>query len=146
MTQFLYHLDVVFHTLLDALGTHGVAHLVEKVYLLQQVVLDIVDGFLLLLLSGDEEVGRVNLVILKGSHAVITHGVHLLDTVHLVVPECHAHHVIAVGHEDVHGVALHTECATLQVDVVAHVESVYEPAQQHVTRQYLSLVQMYHTL
>ena len=77
---------------------------------------------------------------------MVGHRINLLDAVNLVVPEGHTHHIVAVGHEDVHRVALHAESAALQVDVVAHVEGIDQSAQQHVAVKFLSFRCMLMTL
>ena len=59
VTQFLDHLHVILHTLLDALGLDGVAHLLEESYLLDQVVLNLANGDVGLLLGSHEEVGGI---------------------------------------------------------------------------------------
>lgn len=62
MAQFLDHLHIVFHTFLDALRLDSIADALEIILLFHQVVLNHSDGIFLLLLRGDEEVGRINLV------------------------------------------------------------------------------------
>ena len=62
MAQFLDHLHIVFHTLLDALRLDSIAYALEIILLFHQVVLNHSDGTFLLFLRGNEEVGRINLV------------------------------------------------------------------------------------
>ena len=62
VAQFLDHLHIVLHTLLDALRLDSIAYALEIILLFHQVVLNHADGTFLLLLRGDEEVGRINLV------------------------------------------------------------------------------------
>ena len=59
MAELLYHLHVVFHPLLDALGLDGVAQLGEIGHLLCKVVLYVAYGDVGLLLGGHEQVGRI---------------------------------------------------------------------------------------
>ena len=92
VAQFLDHLHVVLHALLDPLRLDAVAHLLEEGNLLHQVVLDVVDGDVRLLLRGHEEVGGVEAVVLESGDAVVGHTVQFLDGVDLIVPECDAQH------------------------------------------------------
>ena len=114
----------------------------EVVHLSHQVVLYLAYGQVGLLLGGHEEIGGVELVFGKASLVLQRDGVELLDAVYLIVPEGDAQHHLVVGHVDVDGVALHTEVATLQGEVVAGVERGHELAQQHVAVDVLSLMQL----
>ena len=130
MPQLLDHLHVVFHTLLDALCLDVVADALEEVHLLHQVVLYLADGTLGLFLGSDEEIGRIDLIIVKGGDAVEVDRVDFLYGVYLVVPPRDAQHVVIIRHGDVHRVALDAEVAALQVYVVAHIECIHQPAQE----------------
>ena len=126
MPQLLDHLHIILHALLDALRLDAVAQLLEIGHLLHQVVLDLTDGDVGLLLRGHKEVGGIELVFFEACQTVEGHRIHLLEGVDLIIPEGHAQHHLTIRHRDVHGVALHTEVATLQIHVVAHVESGYQ--------------------
>ena len=121
MAQLLDHLHVVFHTFLDALRLDVVADALEEVHLLHEVVLYLADGTLGLFLGSDEEIGRIDLIIVKGGDAVEVDRVDFLYGVYLVVPPRNAQHVVIIRHGNVHRVALDTEIAALQVYVVAHI-------------------------
>ena len=97
----------------------------------------------LLFLGGDEEVGGVDLVLLERGQSVEIDGVHFFYGVHLVIPEGYSQHVVAVCHEDVHGVSPHAEISSLKVDVVAHVQGVHQSPQQLVAVECLSSSQCY---
>ena len=123
--QLLDHLHIVLHALLDPLRLDAVAQLLEEGYLLHQVVLDVVDGYVRLFLRGHKEVGGVELIILELRQAVEGHAVQLLDGIHLIVPERDAQHHLRIGHRYIHSVALHAEVAALQVEVVSYIERLY---------------------
>ena len=89
MAQLLDHLQVILHPLRDALRLDGVAYLLKESDLLPQSILYLTDRRVLLLLSRDKEVGRIDLVRLKRSLAVEGDGVQLLDGIDLVVPPRH---------------------------------------------------------
>ena len=65
MSEFLYHLHVIFHSFLDAVRLDIVAQFLKEFNLFHQVVLYVAYGDICLFLRGGEEVGRVNLVLFK---------------------------------------------------------------------------------
>ena len=89
------------------------------------------DGQFLRFLRGEEEVGGINLVTVKGGKAHARDGIHFFNCVNLVVPEGDANQVVGIGQKDIHRVALEAEVACLGGYVVAHVEAIHEAAQQN---------------
>ena len=140
MSKLLYHLHVVLNALLDALRTNMVAHRLEEVDLLNQIVLNKAYSRLGLLLRRYEQIGGINLIVGKLGNALERNAVNLLNAVYLVVPPCYAQHVVAVSHEHVYRVALHAESATREVDVVAQIERVDELAQKGVALHRFALL------
>ena len=126
MSQLLDHLHVIFYTFLDALRLDAIADALEKVHLLDKVVLYHADGLLGLFLGCHEKIGWINLVGIKGFQTMIGEGIDLLDTVYLVVPPSHSQHIVTVCHVDIDSFALHTEIATLKFDVISHVEGIHQ--------------------
>ena len=59
MAQFLDHLHVVLHTLLDALRLDLITQILEELHLLDEIVLNIVNGPFGLFLGGHEEICRI---------------------------------------------------------------------------------------
>ena len=139
VAQFLYHLQVVLHALLDACRLEVLADGLEVVYLRHEVVLYHAHGGLLLLFGGDEEVGGVYLVLHESRRAFQRHGVQLLDGVYLVVPERHAQYRLAVCYGNVHRVALNAKFPSLHLRIVAHVLDVHEFAQEVIAVYLLAL-------
>ena len=107
MAEFLDHLQVVLHTFLDALCLQVIAHLLEVIDLLGEIVLDMTHGAVGLFLCGDKEVGGIDVVVFEALKRVHGDSVAFFDAVDLVVPPRHAQDVVAVGHGDVHRVAFH---------------------------------------
>ena len=140
VTQFAQHLHVVGNTLLQTLGLERTAFALEPLHLLVQVVLYLVDGAQGGFFGSHEEVGGVYLVSIETGDCNTAHGVYLFDTVHLVFPENDAQKVVGVCKVDVYGIALYTEVAAVQVDVVADVEAVYKTAQEYVAAVGFSLL------
>ena len=122
VSQFLDHLHIILHALLDPLRLDAVAQFLEEGDLLHQVVLYVVDGVVRLFLRGHEEVGGIEFIVLELRYAVEGHAVQLFDGVHLIVPERDAQHHLRIGHRDIHRVALHAEVAALQVEVVSYIK------------------------
>ena len=141
VAQFLNHLHVVLHALLDALCLDGVAHLVEVIHLLHQVVLNLPYGDVRLFLRCHEKVGGVELVVLKRCQAQECLAVNLLYAVYLVIPKGNTQYGLAIRHGNVYSVTLHAEVTALQVEVITYVECCYQLSQQHVTVQPLSALQ-----
>ena len=146
VAQLLDHLHVILHALLDALGLDAIAQLLEVVDLSHQVVLYPTDGALGLLLARHKEVGRINLVLVETLQRAQGERVALLDGVDLVVPPTNAQHVVAVGHGHQHRIALDGEIASLQVDVVAHIERVDQLAEKLIAVELLAAPDGHHVL
>ena len=121
MAQFLNHLHVVFHALLDTLGLDIVAQFLEEGYLLHQVVLNMTDGDVGLLLCRHKEIGWIELVFVERGHSQHGIGIQFLNGIYLVVPECDPQNGLAIGDGNVNGVAFHTEVAAFQFYVVTDV-------------------------
>ena len=138
VAQFADHLEVVGDALVQALGFEEAAFALEELDLAVEVVLDLVDGAEGVLLGGHEEVGGVDAVVVEAAEGDTRYGVHLLDAVHLVAPEGDAQEVVVVGQEDVHCVALDAEVASVQFQVVAHVEAVHQAAEEDVAAESLA--------
>ena len=124
MPQFFDHLHVVFHTLLNSLSLNGITYLVKEINLLRQVILYVTDGLLGLLFRSNEKISRIDLVFFKWSHAVEVDGIHLLNGIYLIIPPCHPEYIVAVGHEDIHGVTSYPEIPSLQVDVITNIKGI----------------------
>ena len=138
IAQFLDHLHVVLHTFLDALRLDVVAESLKKVDLRHQVVLNLSNGLILLLFRRDEKVRGVDLIVVERGQTMVVDGVDFLDLVDFVVPPRHAQNVLGIGHKNIDMIALHTEVAALQVDVIPHIEGIYQLAQEHVPVERLS--------
>ena len=145
VTELLYHLDIIFHTLLDALGLYGIANLLEVVDLLYEVVLNVADGRLGLLLRRNEEVGRINLIFLKRFNPMKINRIDFLYAVNLIVPPTDPQHIVAVGHCYVDRLTLHAEIAALQVNIITDIEGIDKTAQKLVAVYLLSPLQFYDT-
>ena len=65
MAKFLDHLHIIFHTLLDSLCLDTVAKFREILYLLDKIILYVMNSPFRLFLSCHEEVCRINLIIIK---------------------------------------------------------------------------------
>ena len=121
MAQFLNHFHVVLYAFLNALSLDVVAYFFEIKHLLHQVVLNLVDGYVGLLLRGHEKVGWVQAVFVETGQSVKGNGIHLFDGVDLIVPECDAEYHLAIGHRNIYGIALYAEVTSLQIQVVSYV-------------------------
>ena len=121
MAQLLNHLHIILHTFLYPLGLDGVTGFLEESYLFYQVVLYLPDGDIGLFLCGHEEVGRIELILLESCQTIERYCVDLFQRVYLVIPESHTEHHLAISHSDVYCVALHTEAASLEVDIVSYI-------------------------
>ena len=113
MAQFLDHLHIILHTLLDTGCFHLIAQILEVSYLLHQIVLNLADGDVGLFLRGHKEIGWIEPVVFKLSQSVEGHTVHLLEGIDLVVPERHPQHHLTIRHRNINGVAFYAEVSTL---------------------------------
>ena len=121
MAQFFNHLHIILHAFFDTLRFDVVAYFFEIKHLFHQVVLNLVDGYVGLLLRGHEKVGWVEAILVEAGQAVECNGIHLFDGVDLIVPECNAEYHLAIGHRNIYGIALNTEVASLQIQVVSYI-------------------------
>ena len=114
VAQLADHLQIIGRALVEALGFEGTALVLQLLYTLTEVDVDLPDGGVDLLLRRDEEVGGVDDESCHRpvfSTALWVEGGDALD---LVVPEGHAvrHTVEAFDRgEDIDGIALDTEVA-----------------------------------
>ena len=109
MSELLDHFHVIFHTLLDALRLGGVSKFIEKVNLLDKVVLDAAYGWFRLLFAGDKKIGGVNLIVFERGETLKTDTVQFIDAVYFVVPPADTQYILAIGHEDIDGIAFYAE-------------------------------------
>ena len=146
MAQFLDHLHVILHALLYALCFDRIAKVVKIVDLCREVILNHPYSLICLLLRRYEQVGRVDLVVVKRGNAVKCHGIKFLNRVDLIVPPRNAQNVVAVSHRHVYRVALDAEEAALQFHVVAHIQRLDEPSQKGVAVDVLSALYAYYAV
>ena len=132
VSKLAQHLGVVGHTLVQAFGLERLANLLEIIDALGKVFLNLNDGAHSALLCCHKEVGRVYLVLLELGYARSCVGVNLLDALNLVVPECYAQDVVAVGEADIYGVALYAKITASQFKVVAHVKAAHKVTQKDI--------------
>ena len=138
MPQFAQHLHVIRHPLLQPLGLQHLPPLLEPLHLRPQIILNLMNGPQRVLLRRHEQVGRINLILIHPPHADSAHRVHLLNPVHLVTPEVHPQQRIGVSQPDIHRIPLHTETSPRQFQVVAHVQAVHQPPQEHIPAERLA--------
>ena len=124
VAQFFYHFHIIFHAFLDALRLDGVSKLVEKVNLLDKVVLNASYSRFRLLFARDKKIGRVDLIVFERGEALETDTVQFVDGVYFIVPPTDTQYVFAVGHEDVNGIAFYAEVSAFQFDVIPDVERI----------------------
>ena len=146
VAQLLDHLDIIFHSLLDALRLDIVAQLLEIGHLFHQVVLYHANSLVGLFLRGDKKVGGVYVVFLHGLQAMVRLPVKRLDGVYLVIPPCHADNLVAVGKKHVYSISLDPEIAPLRVNIVPHVEGGHQLAQELIAVKAFSPSYSYDTL
>ena len=128
MPQFPDHLHIIGHTLIQSLCLVEESLFLEPVHACMQVRLYLVYGPEGALLARHEQIGRIDLIVLKLPQAHVAQRVYLLDAVHLVAPEGHSEYVVCIGQIDVHIVTLHAEVATIQVHVVPHIQTLHQSA------------------
>ena len=126
------HLGVVGYTLVQAFGLERFANLLEIVDALGKVFLNLYNGTHCALFCCHKEVGRVYLILLELGYARSCVGVNLLDALNLVVPECYAQNVVAVGEADIYSVAFYAKITASQFKVVAHVKAAHKVTQKDV--------------
>jgi hypothetical protein len=140
----LQQLEVVHGALLQALALQQLALGLEARERLAQLLADGVDGLLALLLGRDVVAAREDGGGLQLAQHLAAQRVHLADALDLVAPVLDAQgHVLGVHREHLHHVAAHPEGAAVEVDVVARVLDVHQPAQQLVAAQLLAHVQLH---
>ena len=70
---------------------------------------------------------------------MISKAVYLFNTVYLIVPPSDAQKVVTISHGHINSIALNAEVPTLEVDIVAYVERIYQFTKKLVAIDTLSL-------
>ena len=105
-----------------------------------QVVFYFMDGTQGGFLGSHEKIGRVNLVAVELGNGYTADRIHFLYAVYLVSPENDAEQVVCIRQVDIDRIAFDAEIPAVEVDVVADVKAIYQPAQENVTAEVLSLL------
>ena len=126
------HLQVVGHTLIQALCLNGAVFAVEHVDLCAQVHVNLSQGARHALFAGDEDIGGVDVETLHALARQHRQWVEKLHAFYLIAPEDDAQHGVGVGNHHVYGVAFHPEGAHRQLILVAAVQGVDEATQELV--------------
>ena len=122
VAQLLNHLQIVLHTLLDALCLHRAVVLLEEGDALAQVEIYLLDSGVDALLRGDEEIGRKDRYRAYRLQSLATRWVDSLYRLDLVVEECNAVAVVAKGGHNIYRVALDAERSGCELQLRAGVE------------------------
>ena len=126
MTQLCHHLHVVFHSFFNTLSFNTITQFVKKINLLYQVVLNTTYGPFGLVFRCYKKVGRINFIFVETSQSMISKTVNFFDTINFVIPPSDTQHIVTIGHSHIHGIALYTKISTLRVDIVSHIERIYQ--------------------
>ena len=78
------------------------------------------------LFGSHEQVGRINLIGVKWGDSDSCDRVYLFDAVNFIPPEGDAEQVVGISQINIHRVALDPEIATVQVDIIANIQTVYQ--------------------
>ena len=130
MAQLANHLHVVRHTLMQALGLERLADTHEIIFLLLQVVLNLINGLQLAFLTGQEKVGGINLVGIISGNGLSAHGIDLLDGFDVITPETDTDDALGISQEYVDRITLYAEIAQRRGHIVARIKAGHEFAQQ----------------
>ena len=66
------------------------------------------------------------------------HGVYFFDAVYLIIPKHDTQYVIGICQKDVYRITLYAEIPTVQLNVVTHIKTIHQPAEEHVAVDALS--------
>ena len=126
MSQFPDHLHIVSYSLIQSLGLVFFADRFEESYLLGQIILYFMNSAESSLFGSHEQVGRINLIGVKWRDSDSCDGVYLFDTVNLISPEGDTEQVVGISQINIHRVALDPEISTVQVNIIADIQAVYQ--------------------
>ena len=121
----LDHLQVVLGAHAQALRLKQLALVLQLLEPVRELLLNGLDRLFHALVRGHVVGGREDAHFIFLADHIAGERVDVVQRVHLVTEELHAHRHLFVGRDDVHGVALDTESAALEVDVVALVLHVH---------------------
>ena len=138
--ELLYHLEVVVHTLFEALGFEGLCDAFEVFSLAVELILYFMDDAGHLALGGHVEIGREDGGVLYLFDALAGLGFEAFYLLYLVAEEGDAVAVVGVGEVDVDGVAFYAESAAGEVTLATSIEAVDEAVEKGVAAQVLALV------
>ena len=125
MSQFLDHLQIIFHTFLDTLCLDSISFFLKERNLFHEIILYLPDSNIRLFLGGHEEVGRVELVFFKGCHSIHHHRIQFLNSIYLIIPESNAENCFVIGKCDVDNISLDSEITSFQFNVISDIECRY---------------------
>ena len=93
-----------------------------------QIILYLIDCLQLAFFGGHKEIGGINLVFIKRSETYAGNRVHFFNTVNLIIPKHHAEQVVAVCQINIYRISFDTEIATIQFQIIADIQAVYQTA------------------
>ena len=130
VTHLLYHLQVILHPLLQALGFQAFAYIVKVVELLLQVVLDHADSFYAPFSRGYEIGGREYRYFVEVFYVGSGYRVYEGQGFDLVAEEFDPDGFVGASQEYIHGVSADPEGASAEIDFGPAVVGVHEHIQQ----------------
>ena len=141
VAQLLYHLHVIVHPLLQALGFQVLAYAVQVVAPLIHVALYLQQRACHILFAGEEVAGGVYHHLVEPLQPLSADGVEALEALYLVVPKADAVAEVGKRGEDVHGVAFHAEAAVGELNLIAHILPFEELHEQLVASHAVAYLQ-----
>ena len=132
MAQLANHFHIIGDAFMQTLCLKRLSHLLKVGNLHGQVVLNLAYGLLLRLLAGHEKIGGINLILFVERNTGKRQWINLFNTLNLIAPIDNAKQIVAIGKRYVHGVSLHSDLASVQRNIVAHIKSVKQAAEQLV--------------
>ena len=141
MTCFANPFEVVGHPQLYLFRFLHVAQFLIVEDALVKVILDVVDGFLSLLLGGHEEVGWIDFVFIVGGDGIECLHVQFLYFVYGIIEITNAQNFLIISKIYIDSLSLHTELSTLQFvgcsKVIVGIEHVHQFAAKSLLRKVL---------
>ena len=73
-----------------------------------------------------KQIGRINLIGVEWSNGDSCNRVYFFYTINLISPEGDTEQIVGISQIDIHGVTFNAEITTVQVDVIADIQAVYQ--------------------
>ena len=124
MPQLFYHLQVIVDSFFYPFGFQIFPVILEKVYLLDQVILDLFNGRLHPVFRCNKNIGRIDKYLFKFFQCISINRIERGNLLNLVPPENKPIAKIMIGEKHIHVITANPERTLFEVDLIPGIHAV----------------------